>query len=237
MRTFQEFIDWVRTTQPELDEAWNKAGKIKGVYEGCEGQFQIYGQLADELLGRATFQDIFHPRGDNFQVFVDRDLEQTLGLLKELGYEITAQEQSTESSSEWKRGSIRTPYYRLEHRQGVSFIQLEVDPVELLFYFDLKVDKQGNTAVGRFTSREEANFHKVPKRRQPDLTFAVQTDIFLNPYGHSGLERNCREKERIMEDRVVELMEAVITRKIPALYQARSWYCVVNHMDEISIPK
>ncbi|MEK6938320.1 MAG: hypothetical protein AABX04_04720 [Nanoarchaeota archaeon] len=228
MNTFTEFIEWVRRTQPELDEAWNRAGRTKGTYNGEEGQRGIYHLLAEELLKKG-FQSVVHPRGDNFQIFVDKDIEQTLDLLKELDYKITSQEDGVDSYSMWKPGSIKTTYYRLEHKQGGSSVQLVVDPAELLFYFGLTFDHQGNTAVGRFTSLEQASYHKISPERNPNLTFAVQTNIMLNPYG-AGPIRDDREREKIMEDRITELMESIVTKKIPALYQARgtSCYCVVN---------
>lgn len=181
------------------------------------------------MLGKG-FQSVVHPRGDNFQIFVDTDIRQALDLLKELDYKITGQEESVDSYSMWKHGSIKTPYYRLEHQQGVSSVQLVVDPAELFFYLDLVLDKQGSTAVGRFTSLEQANYHKISPERNPNLTFNVQTNIMLNPYS-GGPRRNYRERERVMEDRITELMEAIVTKNILALYQARgtSCYCVVNH--------
>ena len=230
MKTFQEYIKWVQKIQPKLDNLWERAGNIKGVYQGCSGQRQIYAQLVEERLGTEFFFSGFHPSTDNLQLFTGSSIDDTLTMLDEIGYNIENSETDSKCCSFWIRNEVTSDYHRLQHGQGTISLQVYRDPASLLFYFGQKFDRKGRTAVARFTDRQNAEYHcKIPKEKEPDVTFDVETAVLINSYGHSK-PHGLRLEERVMEDRIVELMEAVIKRNTPALYQTRGTepHCVIN---------
>lgn len=249
MNTFKEFIAWLKETRPRLDRVWKEAGEIKGVLEGCSGQEQIYALLIGRMDREKTFYNILpreavysrlHPSGDNFCMCMAADLEATLSLLDESDFNILGKEDKKSVGSMWPKIPPIQPhisdFYRLEHKNGLMSLQIFNDPYELDFYLDTKADNTKEKYVASLRKNQEIKetmWIKYLKmsRDKPDFSFNVQTSILINPYGHKDNTSNHLEEDKLMEEKLIQLMEKIIEKKYPALYKAGKSgvpLCIIN---------
>ncbi len=216
MNYFTDYVTWVRETQSSLDDAWLQSQKFKP-----DSPESLFGKSMDDILGRVR---AIHPSTDNGRFYVDLNLEDSIALLSQCGWTVESYTLNKVVSG-LKSGDIISDYYRLIHNEGLMSCQLFNSPADLLFY-----SGGLENLPQRFTSKKQAEYlGKIPLERLPDHSFGVKTSWPINPYGAQWIGGSERDKRRIMENVVIQLMERMIEGHIPAFYQNYIGFsCVIN---------
>lgn len=221
MRTFEQYIQWVRDSRPKINCIWEdirslaiqegvvkrfkKLTKFDTLHHHILGRYgQVYGEKVAELLGEYRF---IHPYRDNQFFFSGLTEGEGLELFLARGWRpMETDTKSINVCSPEGIGRIHsTTFYR---RFKNKFVELQ------LFSMEGKCQLEYDINRNLFVSGRNVI--------KPEVEIDLNTAFFVHPYPPL---KNVRKEESYAEEHVLEIMEGLIERKTPTFYtqKAFSW--------------
>lgn len=208
MKTFQEYIEWLRNLQPVLDSP----ELYERLREASKRDLRYYDYISGVPL---------YPGDDNLMLGCDLNLENVVKELGKFGFELmggkVGDSFTRERTSWWRSDWKKVNEYGLRHEYGHEGIgnwvgQIWEDPS--IVPFTNQPQQTITTPLGLVCEEPSVIIDNSYGQQKP-IEGSLRVQTLITPRFRSKFER---ENQRKIEDLMLNVLEHITREKIPAFY-------------------